>query len=474
MRKLTCFLCGEQGYKVFNCPKNLHTAKCMQENQVQEHLLICEDAESDIVSQQKYDVFCEDTWIADSGATSHMTNNGDGMCDIVEYNSSVKVGNGKNISITHKGKHDVLIQKDGKQYFSILTNVKVIPELGHSLFSIQSLLMKEWMTSSEKANNPIDQIPKIVHDKMNDVKFDRIVRAGDSVLTGLKMIRRPHYNNLTADQRRTINRDKGHAMLGHCNENVGNTTAKMMGIVLSGQQQNVNIVQLKHKKKYSQYVENKIEIPGELMYLDISSMKQASGGGNRHWILLVDRPTDFKISWFVKKKSDQIEVVSKYISNLKASNNIQVKNMRLDNSGENKALEQECLRLGLGIQFEYTAPGTPQQYGVVERSFPTLMGRARAMMGKAGLTGEMRTRMWCEPASTATKLSNIIVKTNETKSSYAKFYNKKTKYAHNLRIFGEIVVAKNISTRLTKWSLEGMCVCLLVMQKTTHMMSSDL
>ena len=376
VKKVTCFLCGEQGHKVFNCPKNPHSAKCMQENETsaQEHLLICEDAKTDNISQKDYDVLCEDIWIADSGATSHMTNNRDGMYDIEEYNSSVKVGNGKNISITHKGKLDVLImQKDGKRCFSTLTNVKLIPELGHSLFSIQALLMKGWMTSSEKANNPINQIPKIVHEKMNDVKFDRIVRAGDSVLTGLKMIRRQHYNNLTADQRRTINRDKWHAMLGHCGESVGNTTAKVMGIELSGKLQKCEhcVIEKIRKKNIPKNVEYTIEKPGELMYLDISSMKQASGGGNKHWILLVDRATDFKISWFVKKKNDQIEVVSKFLSNLKASNNIQVKYIRLDNSGENKALEQECLRLGLGIQFEYTAPGTPQQNGVVERSFPT-------------------------------------------------------------------------------------------------------
>jgi len=63
------------------------------------------------------------------------------------------------------------------------------------------------------------------------------------------------------------------------------------------------------------------------------------------------------------------------------------------------------------------------------------MGRARAMMGKAGFPGEIRTRMWYEAASTATKLSNIIVKTNETKSAYEKFYNKKPKYAHHPSFF---------------------------------------
>jgi len=143
MRKLTCFLYGEQGHKVFGCPKNPHSAKYVQENSAQQYLLICEDVKTDNVSQQNYDVLSEDTWIADSGATSHKTNNRDDMYDVEVYNSSVKVGNSKNICITHKEKLDVLIvQKDGKQYFSTLTNVKLIPELGHSLFSIQTLLMK--------------------------------------------------------------------------------------------------------------------------------------------------------------------------------------------------------------------------------------------------------------------------------------------------------------------------------------------
>ena len=33
----------------------------------------------------------------------------------------------------------------------------------------------------------------------------------------------------------------------------------------------------------------------------------------------------------------------------------------LDNSGEDKSLQQECDKAHLGIIFEFTAPGTPQQ-----------------------------------------------------------------------------------------------------------------
>ena len=52
---------------------------------------------------------------------------------------------------------------------------------------------------------------------------------------------------------------------------------------------------------------------------------------------------------------------------------IQVKIIRCDNAGANKVLERESAKNELGIIFEYTAPGTPQQNGVVERAFVTVM-----------------------------------------------------------------------------------------------------
>ena len=38
----------------------------------------------------------------------------------------------------------------------------------------------------------------------------------------------------------------------------------------------------------------------------------------------------------------------------------------------------------MGIKFEYTVLGTPQQNGIVEQAFPMLMGRARAWLNQSG------------------------------------------------------------------------------------------
>ena len=107
---------------------------------------------------------------------------------------------------------------------------------------------------------------------------------------------------------------------------------------------------------------------------------------------------------------------------------IDMKRIRLHNIGENRSLQKECDRQNLGVIFEFTAPGTPQQNSVVERKIPTLMGRARAMMIQAGLNEKEKREWWCEVISTATKLDNTMVRTDRTKLPYALFFNKDVNY----------------------------------------------
>ena len=102
-------------------------------------------------------------------------------------------------------------------------------------------------------------------------------------------------------------------------------------------------------------------------------------------------------------------MVNSWLKNIKDKYKIQVKFIRCDNARENKKLEGKCDADGLGIIFEYTATGTPQENAYVERAFPTLMGRARAMMNFAGFTTEKRKQLCYEAANTATMLDNILV-----------------------------------------------------------------
>lgn len=57
-----------------------------------------------------------------------------------------------------------------------------------------------------------------------------------------------------------------------------------------------------------------------------------------------------------------------------------------------------------GIEWEYSAPYTPQQNGVAERLNRTLLETARTILQHSGLTD----RFWAEAVSTAAELGNVI------------------------------------------------------------------
>ena len=167
------------------------------------------------------------------------------------------------------------------------------------------------------------------------------------------------------------------------------------------------------------------------MYLDISSMRKPSMRERQHWVMLFDEATKYKNSFFLKMKNEQVEPIIDWIKALKSRHEIQVKIIRCDNAGENKVLERESDKNELGI-FEYTAPGPPEQNGVVEKAFVTVMGRARAMMNHAGFTMAKRQQLWCEAAYTGTLQDNILVQDSAKSPPFAHLFGVDAKHAMQL------------------------------------------
>jgi hypothetical protein len=231
-------------------------------------------------------------------------------------------------------------------------------------------------------------------------------------------------------------------MLGHCGEETLRLTAKANGWELSGKLDvcaDCAIGKAKQKNT-NKHWSNGSKIPGERLFVDISSIKGESYGGAKFWALVVDDCTDFCWSFFMKSKSDLKGKVSTLIKELKSQSNIIVKYLRCDDAGENQALEKLCKLEGLGIKFEYSGPRTPQRNGRVERKFQTLYGRVRAMLNGAGLKDEFRSKLWAESASTATYGGNLLVTQAQSESPFELLYGEKPKCIQGLRSFGEMGV----------------------------------
>ena len=234
-----------------------------------------------------------------------------------------------------------------------------------------------------------------------------------------------------------------HQITGHTGEHLLRPTANYMRTKLTGKLapcevcaqakiRQVNIPKKKMKKLSTR--------PGYRVFIDICSFKQVSRGGNRHWLIVVDEFSDCSHSFFLSRKSDQIKLIPMWIKGLSKKYGIEIKRIRLDNSGENKSLQKECNKENLGVIFEFTAPGMPQQNSVAERRIPTLMGRASTMLIQAGIDSKGKGEFWCEGISTATKLDDIVVRPESTKLPHTLFYSKDAKYMKYMRTFGEMAV----------------------------------
>ena len=230
---------------------------------------------------------------------------------------------------------------------------------------------------------------------------------------------------------KTIFISKFHQITGHTGEHLLKPTANYMKLKLIGRLPpcevcaQAKITQRNIRKKKMKKLPTR---PGYRVFMDICSFKQVSRGGNRHWLIVGNEFRDCTHSFYLKWKSDQTQIMLKWIRSPSKKHNIEIKRIRLDNSGENRSLQKECDKANLGITFAFTAPGTPQQNSVAERRIPALMGRARAMLIQAGIEAKFKGEFLCEVISPATKLDNIMVRPERTKPPHTLFYGEDAKY----------------------------------------------
>ena len=280
-------------------------------------------------------------FIGDSAATSHMTSRKLGVYDLVPINGSVMIGNGKSISCTHKGILDVICRhKDGSMARETW-DVKIVPELNHDLFSFTKAMKDGWqMNGRWKEGGLMIELFKTTRASM---KFDRMIPSGSSWLMGIKVHRVYDEAHAAMEPGKSISATKLHQITGHTGEHLLKPTANYMKLKLLGSLPpceacaKAKIRQRNVQKKKIKKMPTK---PGYRVFIDISSFKQASRGGNRHWLIVVDEFSDYTHSYFLNKKSDQIKILPMWIKGIAKKHRIEIKRIRLDNSGENKTCKR--------------------------------------------------------------------------------------------------------------------------------------
>ena len=251
-----------------------------------------------------------DIFIGDSAATSHMTNNKTGVYDLTPIRGSVMIGNGKSISCTHKGKLDVICKhKDGSMARQTW-EVKIVPQLNHDLLCFTKATKEGWQMNGRWKEGGL--MIELFNTTKTSMKFDRMIPSGSSWLMGIKTQRPVGQAHVVIEPGKSIPIRKFHQMTGHTGGHLMKTTAEYMGIKLTGKLEScetcaqVKIRQANVPKKKENQVPSR---PGYRLFIDISSFKHESMGRKRHWLIVVDEFSDCSHSFFLKRKSDQIEII---------------------------------------------------------------------------------------------------------------------------------------------------------------------
>ena len=172
--------------------------------------------------ESNYDVLEMDTWICDTGASTHMCNSDEGMFNCIKcMNQFIKVGSSQKLEINKKGKkRRVPIQKDGKKKKIILENVYHIPKLWYNLFSVLEPLRKGWKITNDGLKIEVKKGRSII-------TFDRVMKCPTGHLTGVKLILENDTSLLTTHERmmKVIYIDS-HAKLFHANDEVVKNTGE--------------------------------------------------------------------------------------------------------------------------------------------------------------------------------------------------------------------------------------------------------
>jgi hypothetical protein len=178
-----------------------------------------------------------------------------------------------------------------------------------------------------------------------------------------------------------------------------------------------------------------VKEPFEKVHADlVGPVEVPSYGGHKYALGLTDERTRYRRVYFMKEKSETRKCFEDYVAEVSGlfQSKIKVLSLHSDGGGEfvGGLLRQFCQ--ASGIRQSWSAPHTPQQNPIAERSWRTILDMARAQV----LGAQLPKPMWAEAMNTAVYVINRVPsKALGGDTPYHSLFGKHAKMGH-LKTFG--------------------------------------
>lgn len=445
--RFECYNCGKRGHFSKECrlPKKFKLRKPQQES-------------SDMLAFNVEDTSCdteENSWIMDSGASAHMTFRKDFFYQLSDCNQkTLSLGNKQTVEVSGIG--SILIKRyvNGQWENGELHNVLYVPSLRRNLFSEGVIIRKQYTIVKKDTNALIYKNSKVV--------MSAKITENNLYELNIKTVV-PESCNLVQNDKNDIK--LWHERLGHINlKEIKNmsTNSVVEGLQINDDIQKEFVCEACAYGKQCRFpfhksVRGKLQ-PGDLVYSDVCGpMSHTSVQGMKYFVLFKDAATSYRYIYFIKNKSDVMEMFKKYNNIVKNKYMHSVRILHTDNGKEyvNKVFKEYLDKEG--IVHELTAPYTPEQNGRAERENRTIVESARSML----YARDVPLELWAEAMNCAVYILNRTTSSQTLNKTPFELWNgTKPKLGH-MKVFGSIGyvhIPDQLRTKLDKKSEKMMLV----------------
>ena len=418
-------------------------------------------------------------WIADTAATVHMTPYRNGISNVRKATGadSITMGNGNQEKAAEVA--DIvgtMCDKFGNEIGTAkLSDVTILPTGKYNLFSVTQMMKRGWGLKGDKSSMMLEKGEQ-------QIIFDICIPTPKGMLFAMYVKRaesEAEIGNAGSDGSAGVKVSymQAHERLGHMSSANTKAAAKELGWTLSGVVKPCEPCAIAKAKQKNVPKTSEHEVAtknGQRIFLDISSIKTMEESDKPtvqpYWRIMVDERTQLKFSDFYLTKDGMVEPTCEQLHRWKEAGR-GVKFIRLDDGGENKALQKRALSEAwkLDIEFEFTGRDTPQRNHLAELGFAILANRGRAILGRANVPYALRHLLWREAFKTATLLDGLQVIELEGVSAtrYVHWNEKNPDFANHLRVWGEAGTVK-LKDKMTPKLKDRGVTCMMVGYALDH------